>query len=318
MGVCAHVGRTQDVIPCPRATQSRSPPAEPSSAPPSLPYISPLTAPLHALFFRTTPAMRPWSCIPIGLLAFLPLVAPAQLPLQQPAPTTQSFTLLDALYKDPDYESLIKLLQRAKLIPTFNRLNGSTFFAPTNDAIKHHASLNFLWQEALNDDASELQDNLQIQLRQQLFYHLLNETLTDLPTEQTPQEYRTLLYPRETSEPPSQEPPPYPPWMPVQNGTLGTNPQRLRLAARDETLWAGVDAAGKDGVKVVKDTVEASNGLLLGLDRVMEMPPDLGEYYVLRDGHPNIWSIKRTEVQSKGHTLVANLLILQGIIPTCS
>ena len=32
--------------------------------------------------------------------------------------------------------------------------------------------------------------------------------------------------------------------MPVQNGTLGTNPQRLRLAARDETLWAGVDAAG--------------------------------------------------------------------------
>ncbi|TFK83664.1 FAS1 domain-containing protein [Polyporus arcularius HHB13444] len=219
--------------------------------------------------------MRPWSCIPIGLLAILPLVAPAQLPLHQLAPTTQSFTLLDALYKDPEYESLIKLLQRAKLIPTFNKLNGSTFFAPTNDAVKHHASFNLLWQEALNDDTHDLQDNLQLRLRQQLFYHLFNYTVRVLPTEQTPQEHRTLLYPRDTSEPPTQEPPPYPPWMPVQNGTLGTEPQRLRLSARDDALWAGVDASGKGGVKVVKDAVETANGLLLGLDRVLEMPPDL-------------------------------------------
>ncbi|RPD82067.1 FAS1 domain-containing protein [Lentinus tigrinus ALCF2SS1-7] len=242
--------------------------------------------------------MRPWSCIPIGLLAFLPLVAAAQLPLQQPVPTTQSFTLLDAIYKDPDYESLIKLLQRAKLIPTFNRLNGSTFFAPTNDAIKHHASLNLLWQEALNDDASDLQDNLQLQLRQQLFYHLLNYTLLDVPTEQTPQIHRTLLYPRDTSEPPTQEPPPYPPWMPVQNGTLGAEPQRLRLSARDETLWAGVDAAGKGGVKVVKDAIETSNGLLLGLDRVLEMPPDLATVVSRHPGLSYLHKILTPELTS--------------------
>ncbi len=225
--------------------------------------------------------MRPWSSIPIGLLAFLPLVAPAQLPLPlpltpEPVPAIQSFTLLEALYNDTDYVSLIKLIQRARLIPTFNRLNGSTFFAPTNDAISRYAASNELWELALRDDTLELQDNLQLRLRQQLFYHLLNYTLLLLPTEQTPQEHITLLYPRDTSEPPSREPPPSPPWVPIQNGTLGTDPQRLRLSARDAALWAGVDAFGNSGAKIVKDHVNTSNGLLLGLDSILEMPPDLG------------------------------------------
>lgn len=225
--------------------------------------------------------MRLWSSIPIGLLALLPLVAPAQLPLPlpltpEPAPTIQSFTLLDALSNDTDYLSLIKLLQRARLIPTLNHLDGCTFFAPTNDAISRYAASNKLWQSALRDDTQELHDNIQLQLRQQLFYHLLNYTLPLLPTEQTPQEHDTLLYPRDTAEPPSQEPPPSPPWMPVQNGTLGTDPQRLRLSARDAAIWAGVDAFGNNGAKIVKDHVNTSNGLLLGVDSVLEVPPDLG------------------------------------------
>ena len=220
--------------------------------------------------------MRLWPCIPLGLLTFLPFATPAQLPLHGSAPTTQSFTLLDALYADPDYVSLIKLLQRAKLIPTLNRINGSTFFAPTNDAIRRHASSNTLWAYALGEETSELEDNLQLHLRQQLFYHLLNYTLDILPTEQTPQVHNTTLYPRNSAEPPSQEPPPYPPWMPVQNGTLGTDPQRLRLSARDEAFWVGTDAAGKGGVKIVKQHNATSNGVLFGLNRVLEMPPDLG------------------------------------------
>lgn len=221
--------------------------------------------------------MRPWSCIPIGLLALLPLVASAQVPVHLQPPTLQSNTLLDAIYNDSDYLSLIKLLQRAKLIPTFSKLKNATFFAPTNKAIERHSQSNLLWQQALDDDAIDLQDNLQIQLRQQLFYHLLNYTLTELPTEQTPQTLHTLLYPRDTTEPPSREPPPYPPWMPVQNGTLGTDSQRLRLSARDEALWVGVDSYGKGGVKIVKDSIETDNGILFGIDKVLEMPPDLGE-----------------------------------------
>ncbi|KAI0778602.1 FAS1 domain-containing protein [Trametes elegans] len=219
--------------------------------------------------------MRPWACLPLGLLALVPFATPAQLPLHSSAPTTQSFTLLEALSADPDYVSLIKLLQSAKLIPTFNKLKNSTFFAPTNDAIDRHKSSNALWQHALDENVSGLTDNLQLRLRQELFYHLLNYTLPILPTEQTPQIHKTLLYPRDTAEPPSQEPPPYPPWMPIPNGTLGTEPQRLRLSYRDATVWAGVDASGNNGVKVIKDQVETANGLLLGIGEVIDMPPDL-------------------------------------------
>ncbi|KAI0639824.1 FAS1 domain-containing protein [Trametes polyzona] len=220
--------------------------------------------------------MRPLACIPLGLLASFPFVAPAQLPLHHASvPTTQSFTLIEALSADPDYLSLLKLVQRAKLVPTLTALNDSTFFAPTNDAIKRHVSSNLLWKRALDDDGSRLTDNLHLRLRQELFYHLLNYTLPIIPTEQTPQQHKTLLYPRDTTEPPTQLPPPYPPWMPIPNGTLGEEPQRLRLSYRDEAVWAGVDASGNRGVKVVKDQVKTSNGLLLGLDEVLEMPPDL-------------------------------------------
>ncbi|OCH96057.1 hypothetical protein OBBRIDRAFT_809306 [Obba rivulosa] len=219
--------------------------------------------------------MRSWTCYPLALLALLPLSVASQLPLQPSAPHTESFNLVDALGADEDYTSLLTLLKHARLIPTLNRLNGSTFFAPTNDAIKHHASSNSLWQMALTDTSSELKDNIQEQLRQELFYHLLNYTMTMLPTEQLPQMHRTLLYPRTSTEPPSHEPPPYPPWMPIPGGTLGGEPQRLRVAYRDESVWAGVDAAGNQGVKVVKEAVNTSNGLLLGVGEWIEPPPDL-------------------------------------------
>ncbi|KAL6302150.1 FAS1 domain-containing protein [Sparassis latifolia] len=210
--------------------------------------------------------MRLWPAIPLALLALLPLASPSQLPL--PVPSAQSTTLLDALSADPDYVSLIKLLQRAKLVPTLNRLNGSTLFAPTNDAI----AANSLWQTALDDP---LRDNLQENLRQQLFYHLLNYTLTILPTEKLPQEHKTLLYPHSPKEPPSSQPPPNPPWMPIPNGTLGDQPQRLRASHRDESMWVGVDFSGDGGARVVKDRVDTANGVLLGIDTVLEMPPDL-------------------------------------------
>lgn len=219
--------------------------------------------------------MQPWTCIPLALLALLPLASPAQLPLQS-APNTQSTTLLDALNADPDYVSLITLLQRAKLIPTLNKLHGSTLFAPTNDAIDRHASSNILWQTALADDTAELRDNIQERLRQELFYHILNYSLPALPTEQTPQEHKTLLFPRTPTEPPTRLPPPGPPWMPIPGGTLGGEPQRLRVSFRDESTWVGVDAFGKAGAQVVKDQVNTTNGVLLGIGDVLTMPPDLG------------------------------------------
>ena len=120
--------------------------------------------------------MRLWGALPLSLLAFLPLAHSAQVVLQPGNATVLSTNLVDALSADPDYTSLLRLLQQAKLIPTLNKLNGSTFFAPTNDAIKRHSAQNALWQAALQDDPLDLKDNIQEKLRQELFYHLLNET----------------------------------------------------------------------------------------------------------------------------------------------
>ena len=67
--------------------------------------------------------------------------------------------------------------------------------------------------------------------------------------------------------------------MPVPNGTLGHEPQRLRLAAHGEEAFVGVDAFGKGGTSVVKGRVDAGNGILLGIDDVLEPPKRLGTHF---------------------------------------
>ncbi|KAF7320374.1 Carnitine/acyl carnitine carrier [Mycena kentingensis (nom. inval.)] len=196
----------------------------------------------------------------------------AQQPLQLPV-STHSVTLVDALNSDSDYTSLITLLQRARLIPTLNRLNGSTFFAPTNDAIARSS----LWSSVAHDESFVVTDNIQERLRQQLFYHLINYTLPAMPEAPHPQVLQTLHYPRSPLEPPSHEPPPSPPWMPVPGGSLGSAPQRVRVAARDQGAWVGVDAFGNGGAEIVKGQIDAGNGLLLGIDNVLIPPPTLAE-----------------------------------------
>lgn len=114
-----------------------------------------------------------------------------QLPLHPPS--VSSITLVNALSADPDYNSLLRLLQRAPLIPTLNKLNDSTLFAPTNDAIKHRSSTNPFWHDALH--AEPLNDNIQYKLRQELLYHLLNSSITALPTQPETQAHKTLHFP---------------------------------------------------------------------------------------------------------------------------
>lgn len=230
------------------------------------PALSPLT-------------MRLVAFLPLSLLALAASAASdlLQAPLQS-APAPLSVTLIEALNGDPDYVLLLKLLQRAKLIPTLNKLNGSTFFAPTNDAIRQHSSRNLLWHDALQtDDQLSLADNIQEKLRQELFYHLLNYTIV-LPVEQDIQVLKTLHYPRKPIQPPTHEPPPGPPWMPVPGGTLGGEPQRLRLISRDGEVHVGVDAFGNGGSKVIKGLNDTANGVLVGIDQVLAVPPDLGAW----------------------------------------
>lgn len=219
--------------------------------------------------------MRLWG-LPIAILAFLPFGSTTTQVSWGLQPTVTSVTLVDALSADPDYTLLIGLLQRAKLIPTLNRLNATTLFAPTNDAIERHKSTNSLWRSVLEDEHVALTDNVQDQLRQELFYHLLNYTISEIP--EKPQVLKTLHYPRAPPKSPTRKPPPSPPWMPVPGGSLGGEPQRLRAVTRDETSWVGVDAFGKGGSKIVKPRVEDPKGhyVLLGIADVLQVPLDLG------------------------------------------
>lgn len=209
-----------------------------------------------------------------ALLASISLItaSPSQLAFNA-TPGTQSTTFIDVLNADPDYTSLLKLLQHALLVPTLNRLNGSTFFAPTNDAIDKHA----FWSHALSS-LGDVRDNVQHKLRQELLYHLLNYSIPVTPDDNNIQVHKTLHYPRKPDEPPSQEPPPSPPWMPVPGGTLGGEPQRLHVFYKGEDVYVGSNAFGEGGAQVVKGKVDAGNGMLFGIDDVLTVPPDLGNY----------------------------------------
>ncbi|KIJ06166.1 hypothetical protein PAXINDRAFT_182751, partial [Paxillus involutus ATCC 200175] len=218
--------------------------------------------------------MRLWACIPLTLLALISSTSTSQIPWHS-QPGTQSVTLLDLLNADEDYTLLLSLLQRARLIPTLNKLNGSTLFAPTNDAVKRHSSKNSLWKNLLMDTDSLVPDNVQGQLRQQLFYHLLNYSVNELPEDSATQTLKTLHFPKVEVNPPTHEPPPSSPWFPIPDGLLGDEPQRLRLTSRDGSAWVGTDTFGNGGVEVVKKKVEATNGVVYGISAVLEPPSDL-------------------------------------------
>ena len=213
--------------------------------------------------------MRLSHLIPLSLLPYSLASLHSQFPLNRQEDAF-STTLVDKLSNDSDYTSLLRLLQRARLIPTLNRLNRSTFFAPTNDAIKRHKTLSQL--------DSLVGDNVNEQLRQELFYHLLNYTIT-LPRDNSVLVTKTLHYPRGHSDTPSRDPPPYPPWLPIPNGSLGGEPQRLRVATKNGKTFVGVDAFGKGGAHVIKDPVDAGNGLLVGVDSILAVPSSLGAHH---------------------------------------
>ncbi|KAG7099020.1 hypothetical protein E1B28_000903 [Marasmius oreades] len=206
-------------------------------------------------------------------LATLPLLS---LSSQVSFGTRPSFskTLIDLLGDDPDYLSLLKLIQHARLVPTLNRLENGTLFAPTNDAIEKHRPSNPLWNSILGNSSFVINDNIRNQLRQQLFYHIINLYLALPKDSEAVQVLKTLHYPQSPLEPPTHDPPPYPPWMPIPGGTLGGEPQRLRLISRGERTWVGVDALGNGGAKIA-GSATAANGVLFGIKGVLEPPPDL-------------------------------------------
>jgi solute carrier family 25 carnitine/acylcarnitine transporter 20/29 len=235
-----------------------------------------------------------------------------------------SVTVIDILSSSAEHTILLHLLQRCKLVPTLNLMQGITLFAPTDDAWqawanqrtatdeRHHDAEILLSQIITSYPSSEpddLADNILFETHQLLLYHMLNYTLPVAKhslTAGTPKQQdrwiarnvsteTTLLFPSRTHHPPSNMPPPHPPWSPLGGtGTLGGKGQKLRLNYDfDESCGPNlvqVNAVGNGGIEVwthwsgnhtEKDSHNGryrlgSNGLVIGLRNVLETPPDLG------------------------------------------
>lgn len=100
---------------------------------------------------------------------------------------TPSYTkLVDLLSASHNHTVLLAAFQRARLVPTLNQLNGSTLFAPTNDAIERASAVGgaqagAVWAYAVTGQVTghDTHDNLQLALRDTLLYHLLNYTIAE-------------------------------------------------------------------------------------------------------------------------------------------
>ncbi|KAI9445324.1 FAS1 domain-containing protein [Lactarius indigo] len=196
--------------------------------------------------------------LPSFLFAVLPyysLAFHSQLPLNSPHASAFSTTLVDKLSEDPDFTALLRSTAALSLLP---------------QTMQFTATHSFLGTLHSRDD------NINERLRQEIFYHLLNYTVV-LPEDDNVLVTRTLHFPRDSSGPPSDEPPPSPPWLPVPGGSLGHEPQRLRVASRHGGIYVGVDAFGKGGVRVVKGPIDAGNGVLLGIEDILTVPPSLSD-----------------------------------------
>lgn len=185
-----------------------------------------------------------------------------QITFKQPTTTatTTNTTLIDLLANSTQHDKLLHLIQIARLVPTINSLNNATLFAPTNTAIDQ--------SQILSKYLQLQQDNLQLELRQTLLYHLLNRTLPhhSFPTD-SPQLIDTLLFPL----PPDHSS--------TDDHLLGKNqPQKLRIVSRDQLRYIGVDPRGQAGIPLPpsEQFQNATNGgILIPIQSILTPPPSI-------------------------------------------
>lgn len=267
--------------------------------------------------------------IPIAQASQTPLLAdlkPVRHQHVEPTIHTQAITTIDILSSSPNHSTFLHLLQRTKLIPTLNLVQGSSIFAPTDEAWStwgeaQDASIQLLLSR---DTSLDVADNVLFGLRQHLLYHVLNYTLhgdsavgevSAVPhiTTET-----TLLYPGRSIMPPSpHRPPTGPPWMPQGgDGDLGGSGQQLRICyASGQPTAVGCDIDGEGGSAVWDEwpnkkknmmnaefaggkekngsakpdgvVRHASNGVVIGIKQVLQPPPSIGKFRPMRSPHSN-------------------------------
>lgn len=229
-----------------------------------------------------------WVTALLACLLSSAIALPEQLPLSQSGGLeTASVTLVDVLSHDRDFSLFMSLLQKARLIPTLNKLHNATLFVPTNDAVRARfpdSQLDILLQEESEEQQDTTGDNLQYRLRERLFYHLLNYSFIDeaVPEDGTVSLETTLLYPTLHDD---HGRPGHVPYPPPERTLLGGEGQKLAVARTSAgvstvegspSLSVGVNSDGKNGSKVISGKGgHARNGRVIAIDKVLEPPKPL-------------------------------------------
>lgn len=256
-----------------------------------------------------------------------------------------STNLVDLLSADGDLSLFIRLLQRARLIPTLNKLHNATLFAPTNDAVSSESWLMDMlpaldsdgdYDAPTNqDNESDPHDNLNYRLRERLFYHMLNYTWTApeqaAPGEEGNKDYAspiasyetTLLFPTKHED---HGRPGHVPYPEPEDTLLGGEGQKLAVAierkttsyrfrAQDEaekaTIRIGVDELAQGGAAILPARGGiARNGKLVVIDAILRPPKSLAHQIRTREGSENDESLKQKKANYEGPRLsrLASLL----------
>lgn len=266
----------------------------------------------------------------LGVCAALlaPLTAgAAQLPMTPPASSVSksagtvdetTTTLVDLLSEDGDLSLFIRLLQRARLIPTLNLLKNATLFAPTNDAVSSESWMLDMLPDLdtpldgpiLQGNESDPHDNLNYRLRERLFYHMLNYSWTPpelaSPDEEANKGYTspvncyetTLLFPTKHED---HGRPGHVPYPEPEDTLLGGEGQKLAIATEGgktssslfgaqqdgqtgPVVRVGVDELGEGGASILPSRGGiARNGKLIVIDSILQPPKSLAHQIKARE-----------------------------------
>lgn len=222
-----------------------------------------------------------------------PSATSVQIALDSPAQDDvhiASTNVVDLISQDGDLSLFMRLLQRARLVPTLNKLHNVTLFAPTNDALRNRSlsdpELHAWLQGEDADSTDDLQENLQYSLRERLFYHMLNYTgdlsFADPMYEGIAYE-STLLFPTTHEE---HGRPGHVPYPAPQDTLLGGEGQKLPVSCKDGKLVKlGVAQDASGGVSILPERGgRGRNGMVQVIDGVLEPPKSVAHIIKARRG----------------------------------
>lgn len=211
-----------------------------------------------------------------------------------------STNVVDVLSQDPELSLFIRLLQRARLIPTLNKIHDATVFAPTNEAVRNRsiadpvlAAALLELEESANQEELDGRDNLQYRLRERLFYHILNYTSPDLSFPDVLDSRiayeSTLLFPTTHEE---HGRPGHVPYPAPEDTLLGGEGQKLSLlretqedSGDDVVTRVGVGGGGAGGAAVIPGRGgRGRNGRVVVIDDLLHPPKSIAHQIRKRAG----------------------------------